>query len=112
MGFYRKVVNIKGWKLEKQNNGLDNEEENKVFCEAKTAEYAPDCSNAFIIDHFPSLMKGGPFKTPQEFMILGLGSEKLLKVILLVKYLCIWLNMYKFSDAKITLNKINMENNT
>lgn len=105
LGYYRKVLNEKCWERYKENNPGTTFNEMLEYCEEESAEYAPDCSNVFILDYFPKFMKDGPFKDKKELKMLGLDSEKLLRVILMIKYLCVWLHINKFSDAKVTVNK-------
>lgn len=51
-------------------------------------------------------MKEGAFTDPNTpTILLGLDTERLLRVILLINHFCIWLLTHKFSDAKVSVNK-------
>jgi hypothetical protein len=104
---YRRVLNEKGWEKLKENNLCEGENTNEEYCEVKDAEYAPDSSNIFMIDYFPQYIQNKMMLNTSELFFLGIDSHKVLKVILLIKNLCSWLYVHKFTHAKVEFNRGN-----
>lgn len=103
---YRLLMNEWGWKkcAELDYGGsIDTDQE---FCEAQGTEFVPDFANMFIMDYFtPLVQSNSVLKDPSQLEFMGLESIKLLRVILLIKHFCNWLNINKFSSAKIDIFK-------
>jgi len=107
LGMYIKMMDEEGWEKYKEIAGDDIGNNGRpVFCEDQPAEFVPDCSNYFITEHFPKIIAHKPFKGEFEYQLLNLESEKLMRVILIIKYMCAWLKIHGFSEAKVSLSKV------
>lgn len=105
---YRKVLNEKGWEKLKENNVIsEGDNPNLEFCEVKNTEHAPDVSNVFMIDYFPQYIQNKTLLNTNELQFLGIDSHKVLRVILLIKNLCSWLYVHKFTNARVEFNRGN-----
>jgi hypothetical protein len=105
LGLYRQALNEKGW--EKYNavasptHGQTHEAD---FCAVQTAEFAPDVANSFILDYFPRIAgSNGVLKQRDRLKFLGIDDKRLSNVILLIKHLCSWLFINKFSEGKVEM---------
>ena len=75
------------------------------FTEAKDAEHAPDISNTFMVDYFPHYIQNKTMINTESLQFLGIDSHKVLRVILLIKNLCTWLFVNKFTHARVEFNR-------
>ena len=79
------------------------------FTEVKNAEHAPDISNTFMVDYFPHYIQNKNMINTDLLQFLGIDSHKVLRVILLIKNLCTWLFINKFTHARVEFNRGNSQ---
>ena len=104
---YREAINVEGWSKQESAGGqaltagdMDN------YCETQSAEFVPDIANSFILDYFPTLIQSVSLvKQPASLVFLGKDHTRLSGLILLIRHFCSWLNMNKFSEARVDLSK-------
>lgn len=105
LGLYRQALNDKGWdKFNAVAGQSHNASQNEEYCAVQTAEFAPDVANTFILDYFPSI--AGPssiVKQREKLKFLGIDDKRLSNVILLIKHMCSWLFINKFSEGKVEM---------
>lgn len=105
LGLYRQALNDKGWeKFNTAAGTLQGQGQDAEFCAVQTAEFAPDVANCFILDYFPkiaSLTSG--VKQREKLKFLGIDDRRLSNVILLIKHMCSWLFINKFSEGKVEM---------
>ena len=105
LGRYRQALNDKGWdKFNAVAGQSHNASQNEEYCSVQTSEFAPDVANTFILDYFPSI--AGPssiVKQRDKLKFLGIDDKRLSNVILLIKHMCSWLFINKFSEGKVEM---------
>lgn len=103
---YRLVMNKRGWSKYREMNDGFNVNTSKEFCEEQGAELLPDFSNELVNACFASYIGGHDVLVdPACLHFLGLDAIKLIRLILLIKHFCNWLNIHRFTKAKIEIKK-------
>jgi hypothetical protein len=105
LALYRQALNDKGWeKFNAAAGQSNNTAQDGEFCAAQNAEFAPDVANTFILDYFPSIAgQHSIVKQREKLKFLGIDDKRLSNVILLIKHMCSWLFINKFSEGKVEM---------
>ena len=103
---YREMLNEGGWARVRELGELGDSDPTKEFCTEITAEYVPDFANKFMLEYFLDCMYGNKLLIdPSKLQFFSLDPLKLLWTILLIKFLCQWLFIHRFTKAKIDVQK-------
>lgn len=102
---YAKMLNVRGWNKYKELMTNYKPNKNRNFCQTQNPEIVPDMSNYFMINFFPKIMETDEIlKNPEHLTFFGNDSIKILRVILVIMYFSNWLNIFRFSNAKIEIS--------
>jgi len=103
---YRRMMNEYGWDKFKELNEPQEIDTNKEFCSEQNSELIPDFANKFMLDYFLECIHGSNMLgSTERFEYFGFDPQKLLWVIIIIKFFCQWLFIHKLTKARIDIKR-------
>ena len=103
---YRRMMNEYGWDKFKELNEPQEIDTNKEFCSEQNSELIPDFANKFMLDYFLECIHGSNMLgCTERFEYFGFDPQKLLWVIIIIKFFCQWLFIHKLTTARIDIKR-------
>ena len=94
--FFRKVLNLEGWKLK-------NEKSSEEFCEKNNGEYIPYACNKYISEYLQIFCEEEYKNEIQNLKIIGFSDNQKLNVVYLIQHFTNWLYSNMYTSFKIFL---------
>lgn len=80
----------------------DQHEGSVDFCQENDISYLPRLANIFIMEIFPSYF--GELKEKHKLRYLGVTSNKIINTLFLMKFLCHWLFMNRYTELRLDID--------